>query len=105
MFAVTTASTHPVARIVFHPNGSTFAPFQTNHGVTLLDRAGGQVTGTMVIPRVAEHTSAVFCAGGTRLAVGSLRGVHVFDVATCSLVGHCGGELVTGAILAERGGK
>lgn len=105
MFAVATGSTHPVTRVVFHPNGETFAAGQPNFGVSLLARAGGQVTGTIQIPRVADHTSIVFCDDGARLAVGSLRGVHLFDVATGNLVWHAGGEAVRGAVVAGQGEK
>ncbi|MBA4063827.1 MAG: hypothetical protein C0501_08970 [Isosphaera sp.] len=103
MFAAATASTHPVTHLAFDPAGTTLAVGQPNYGVTLFDRATGLPARTLPLPRVAGYGSVVFCAGGARLAVGSLKGVHLFDAATGDLVGHGGGWTMAGAVLAEGG--
>lgn len=103
MFAITTGSSHPISHVLFHPNGSTFAVAQPNYGVTMLDRLGGHVLGTLLIPRVADYSSILFVAGGARLVVGSARGITVSDVATGAVIVQRGKDTLAGAILAERG--
>ncbi len=102
MFAITTGSSHPISHVLFHPNGSTFAVAQPNYGVTILDRLGGTVLGTLLIPRVADYSSILFVAGGARLVVGSARGITVCDVATGAVIVQRGKDTLAGAILAER---
>jgi WD40 repeat protein len=103
MFAAATASTHPVTHLAFDPAGATLAVAQPNYGITLLDRATGRPVRTLPLPRVAGYRSVAFGAGGARLAVGSLKGVHVFDAATGDVLGHQGGRLLGGAVAAETG--
>jgi WD40 repeat protein len=103
MLTLTTTSTHPVTHVAFNPDGSAYAVVQPNSGVTLMERGTNQPLGTIAMPRVADCSSVLFCAGGSRLAVGSGKGVHVFDVAGRNLVNRYRWE--EHALLAERNGE
>jgi WD40 repeat protein len=105
MLTLATASTHPVTHVAFSPDGSIYAVVQPNYGVTLMERGTNRPVGTIAMPRGADYTSAIFCDGGERLALGSGRGVHVFDVAARSLVRHYGGYHHGQALVAERNGE
>jgi WD40 repeat protein len=92
MNAIQTASRHPVSHVVFGPDGATMAVIQPNYGITLQDRATGHVVATIPIPRVARFSSVVFCDDGRKLAVGSWRGLHIFDAATGGVIWHYRGR-------------
>jgi len=92
MNAIQTTSRHPVSDVVFSPDGATMAVAQPNYGVTLHDRATGQTIATVPVPRVAHFSAAAFCDGGTKLAIGSRQGLHIFDAATGRVVWRYGGR-------------
>lgn len=103
MYAVETGSPHPISHVLFHPNGSTFAVAQPNYGVTLLDRFGGHIVGTIPVPRVADYSSIIFSEGGAYLVISSARGISVCDTATRQVIVQRGKDTLSGAVLAERG--
>jgi hypothetical protein len=105
MLTIQTSSTHPISHVAFSPDGSAFAVVQPHFGVTLCDRATGQVTATMPVPRVGELAAVAFCDGGRKVAVGSHKGVHLFDAATGSRVAVGIGWMFASRALAEQGDK
>jgi len=102
MFTTAAGSKHPVSHVLFHPNGTMFAVAQPNYGVTLIDRASGNIVGTVLIPRVADYSSILFIEGGARIVAGSTRGVTVCDTATGEVLIQRGRDTLHGALLAER---
>jgi hypothetical protein len=102
MFTVNTPAPHPITRVVFHPNGVTFAVAQPNYGVTMLDRMGS-IVGTLPIPRVSDYSAMLFTHGGAKLVVASPRGITVCDASSGKVLIQRGKDSLAGAVLADRG--
>jgi WD40 repeat protein len=103
MLTIQTASPHPVTHVAFAPDGSAFAVAQPNSGVTVCDRATGQPAVTCPVPRAGTFTSALFCGGGTQIAVSFHKGVFLFDAATGASLGRRGHPNLGNTMLAARG--
>jgi WD40 repeat protein len=102
MLVIQTNSRHPVSHVAFTPDGGAFALVQPHSGVTLCDRVSGQVKVAMPVPRMGELTAIAFCNGGTKLAVGSRKGLHLFDTATGKLLaGRTGGMFASRALVPQ----
>jgi hypothetical protein len=103
MLTIQTSSTHPVSHVAFSPDGNAFAVVQPHFGVTLCDRTTGRATATMSVPRVGELAAVAFCGGGRKVAVGSHKGLHLFDAATGSRVAVGTGWMFASKALAAPG--
>jgi WD40 repeat protein len=105
MLVVKTTSPHPVVRVVFSPDGTTIAVAQGHTGVTLLERATGQVRAQAKLPRVADYAGVTFCDGNRRLIVGTPKGAYLFDTATGRFVAHEGTSWITSTVFTECEGE
>lgn len=86
MHAARTPSPHPVVRVAFSPCGRWLAAAQPHHGVTLYDRATGDVGWTFGNTRRADYSALGFLRHSTWLAAGGSNGLEVFDVTTGAVV-------------------
>ncbi len=105
MFDIKTTFPHPVTHIAFNPNGTGFAVAQPHSGITQFDRVTGQPTAVIPAPRTGGYSSLLFCENGTRIAVGSHRGTHLYEATTGRLLAAGTGWSLSRGVLAERDGQ